>query len=176
MSATDIYKLALVYLEQTRAQVPGALPVLLVHDEVVIEADEAQDAAVVAWAEAAFRRAGERYLRRLPVTVSHSTATRWGELPLTNAPPAALEQDAARRADAILACARRLRTHRALPLDEAEGLLETYKAQIADWRRFTAAHTAQCPAIGERHARLLDEVAALRRQLREEQAHGEVER
>src|SRR5262245_25072305 len=49
----DGLKVALALLWERRDQVPGAFPVLAVHDEIVVECDEGQAEMVAAWLKAA---------------------------------------------------------------------------------------------------------------------------
>ena len=52
-TAADGLKLALALLWQRRGECPGAAPVLVCHDEVVVECDAEQAAAAKAWLEKA---------------------------------------------------------------------------------------------------------------------------
>src|SRR5262249_3836094 len=52
-SGGDGIKLALSLLWERRGQCPGAFPVLVVHDEIVIEADAEQAEAATSWLRAA---------------------------------------------------------------------------------------------------------------------------
>jgi DNA polymerase-1 len=49
----DGSKLAMALLWEHRHEVPGAFPVLFVHDEIVVEADAGQADAAAAWLKAA---------------------------------------------------------------------------------------------------------------------------
>jgi hypothetical protein len=88
-------------------------------------------------------------------------------------PEVDIETEAVARAGEILIIARRLRHIRTLPIPEAEQLLDAYKSKVAAWRVFAEAHYAETEAIGDLHDRMLDEVAALRRQLQEARAPPE---
>jgi DNA polymerase-1 len=52
-TAVDGLKLALALLWERRNQCPGVIPVLVCHDEVVVECDAEQAADVKAWLEKA---------------------------------------------------------------------------------------------------------------------------
>src|SRR5207245_249623 len=52
-SAGDGIKTALALLWERREQSPGAFPVLVIHDEIVVEADEQQASAAADWLKAA---------------------------------------------------------------------------------------------------------------------------
>ena len=56
-TAADILKLALARLWEGRSEHPGALPILTVHDEVVIECDASGSQDVVGWLGGTMRTA-----------------------------------------------------------------------------------------------------------------------
>lgn len=74
----DILKAALAELWATRDRCPSGAPILLVHDEVVIEVDEAEAEAGRAWVTEAMRAGGRRYLSRVAVEVEATAAPTWG--------------------------------------------------------------------------------------------------
>jgi DNA polymerase-1 len=74
-TGADGLKLALALLWERRAQVPGAFPVLAVHDEIVVEAD-ADSAA--AWVRAAMIDAVAPMLAPVPVEVEVQVCRTWG--------------------------------------------------------------------------------------------------
>ena len=52
-TGADGLKLALAYLWERRHECPGAVPILAVHDEIVVECDEGDAKKVEAWLEKA---------------------------------------------------------------------------------------------------------------------------
>jgi DNA polymerase-1 len=68
-TGADGLKLALSLLWERRDQCPGAFPVLAVHDEIVVEADEDQADAVAAWLKAAMMDAMAPLIDPVPVVV-----------------------------------------------------------------------------------------------------------
>jgi DNA polymerase family A len=83
-TATDGLKLALTLLWERRHECPGATPVLVCHDEVVVECDIAQAADVRARLEKAMVEGMEAVLNStdevgVPVEVEARTARCWGE-------------------------------------------------------------------------------------------------
>jgi DNA polymerase-1 len=56
-TAADILKLTMTHLWESREEHPSALPILTVHDEVVIECDEAEADRVDAWLVSTLRGA-----------------------------------------------------------------------------------------------------------------------
>ena len=77
-TGADGLKLALALLWERRDQCPGAFPVLAVHDEIVIEADEDQVEAVTAWLKAAMVDALAPLLAPVPVEVEVKVGRTWG--------------------------------------------------------------------------------------------------
>jgi DNA polymerase I len=69
---------ALALLWQRRAQCPGAVPVLVVHDEIVVECDHAQAEEVRQWLETAMRDAMTPLMEPVPVVVETKVAATWG--------------------------------------------------------------------------------------------------
>src|SRR5215218_744433 len=83
-TGADGLKLALALLWERRAECPGAVPVLVCHDEVVVECDADEAAGAKAWLEkvmiegmdAVMNGAGEA---PVPVKVDARIARSWGE-------------------------------------------------------------------------------------------------
>jgi DNA polymerase-1 len=74
----DGLKLAMALLWQRREQVPGAFPVLAVHDEIVVECDACQADAVSAWLKQAMLNAIQPMLDPVPVEVDVKAGHTWG--------------------------------------------------------------------------------------------------
>jgi DNA polymerase-1 len=77
-AGADGLKLALALLWERRDQVPGAFPVLAVHDEIVVECDKNQAGAVTDWFKAAMKAAMSPLLTPVPVKVEVKVASTWG--------------------------------------------------------------------------------------------------
>jgi DNA polymerase-1 len=77
-TAADLFKEAVARMQETHERAPGAQIVLLVHDEVLVEAGEDQGEAVTAWVEGAFRDASRRYLRHVEASIHGTGAATWG--------------------------------------------------------------------------------------------------
>lgn len=77
-TGADGLKLALALLWERRQEVPGAFPVLAVHDELVVECDAGQAKAVAAWLEQAMLDAMTPLLEPVPVEVKVAVARTWG--------------------------------------------------------------------------------------------------
>jgi DNA polymerase-1 len=77
-TGADGLKRALAVLWERRNQVPGAFPVLVVHDEIVIECDAAQAGAVSSWLKQAMVDAMAPWLDPVPVEVEIKVAPTWG--------------------------------------------------------------------------------------------------
>jgi DNA polymerase-1 len=76
-TGADGIKAALALLWETRDRCPSAIPVLAVHDELVIECD-AQDAETArAWLVECMRRGMAAFLRRVPVEVDAAIVADW---------------------------------------------------------------------------------------------------
>jgi DNA polymerase I len=83
-TAADGLKLALALLWERRGECPGAVSVLVCHDEVVVECDTEQAAAAKAWLggamiegmDAVLNNVGEEHV---PVEVESRIARSWGE-------------------------------------------------------------------------------------------------
>lgn len=93
-SCADGLKLALALLHERRDECPGAFPIIALHDELVIECDEADAEAVASWLERAMKDGMAEVLTlgaagngRVPVEVETKSGECWG-LPSGFAPPA----------------------------------------------------------------------------------------
>jgi DNA polymerase-1 len=83
-TTADGLKLALALLWERRTECPGAVPVLVCHDEVVVECDAEQAADVKAWLEKAMIEGIDAIMNgtdkgHLPVEVKAQIARSWGE-------------------------------------------------------------------------------------------------
>jgi DNA polymerase-1 len=77
-SAADGLKAALALLWERRAECPTAVPVLFVHDEVVVEVDEAGADAARAWLVGAMVDGMRPFCDPVPVEVEATVARTWG--------------------------------------------------------------------------------------------------
>jgi DNA polymerase-1 len=77
-TGADGLKLALALLWERRGDMPGAFPVLAVHDEVVLEADAGQADAAAAWLKQAMMDAMAPLVAPVPVEVDVKVAQTWG--------------------------------------------------------------------------------------------------
>jgi len=77
-SGADGLKAAMGLLWERRAECPSAVPVLFVHDEVVVECDEADGEAVKAWLVAAMVDGMAPFADPVPVAVEAAVAKTWG--------------------------------------------------------------------------------------------------
>jgi DNA polymerase I-like protein with 3'-5' exonuclease and polymerase domains len=77
-TGADGLKRALALLWERREQVPGAFPVLAVHDEIVVEADAGQADAVAKWLKTAMVEAMAPLIAPVPVEVEVKVARTWG--------------------------------------------------------------------------------------------------
>jgi hypothetical protein len=77
-TGADGLKAALALLWERRAECLGAVPVVAVHDEIVIECDAAQAAAAVAWLRQAMLDGMAPLAHPVPVEVEVSVAPTWG--------------------------------------------------------------------------------------------------
>jgi DNA polymerase-1 len=83
-TAADGLKLALALLWERRSECPGAVPVLVCHDEVVVECDAEQATEAKAWLERAMTEGMETVLSGtdevdVPVEVEARIAKSWGD-------------------------------------------------------------------------------------------------
>jgi DNA polymerase I len=77
-TGADGLKLAMALLWERRADCPGAVPVLAVHDEIVVECDTAQADAASTWLKQAMLDAMTPLVEPVPVEVEVSVAPTWG--------------------------------------------------------------------------------------------------
>jgi DNA polymerase-1 len=82
-TGADGLKLALALLWERRGECPGAVPVLVCHDEVVVECDQEQAADTKAWLDRAMIEGAEAVLNGtdevcVPVEVEARIARSWG--------------------------------------------------------------------------------------------------
>jgi DNA polymerase-1 len=78
-TGADGLKRALARLWKRRAECPGAFPVLVVHDEIVIECDEAQAGAAAAWLRQAMLDGMAPLIDPVPVVVDVKVGRNWGD-------------------------------------------------------------------------------------------------
>jgi DNA polymerase-1 len=78
-TGADGLKLALALLWENRHACPGACPVLVIHDEIVIEADEGQAEAAAAWLKQTMLDAMTPLLDPVPVEVETKIGRTWGD-------------------------------------------------------------------------------------------------
>jgi len=81
-SAADGMKAALGLLWETRHQAPSAAPVLVVHDEIVVECDLADAEQAREWVSSAMRAGMETVLRRVPAEVEATVCADWSGTPV----------------------------------------------------------------------------------------------
>jgi len=84
-SCADGQKLALALLYERRHECPGAVPIIALHDEIVVECDEDNVEAVSAWLESAMKDGMAEVLalatgedRHVPVEVEVESGKTWG--------------------------------------------------------------------------------------------------
>jgi DNA polymerase-1 len=77
-TGADAVKAALALLWERRSEVPGAFPVLIVHDEIVIEADAGQADVAAAWLQKAMVDAIAPLIDPVPVVVETKIGQSWG--------------------------------------------------------------------------------------------------
>jgi DNA polymerase-1 len=80
-SGADGLKAALALLWETREQAPGAVPVLCVHDEIVIETAAATAEGTRAWLVDGMTRGMQTVLRKVPVEVEATICADWSGTP-----------------------------------------------------------------------------------------------
>ena len=76
-TSADGFKSACALLWQTRKEVPSALPVLAVHDEVVMECNKEDAERVADWLQDCMLEGMERFLKKAPVRVDVSVGKSW---------------------------------------------------------------------------------------------------
>jgi DNA polymerase-1 len=77
-TGADGLKLALALLWERRGRCPGAFPVLVVHDEIVVECDRDQADAVASWLKQAMLDGMAPLVAPVPVEVEVKVARTWG--------------------------------------------------------------------------------------------------
>jgi DNA polymerase-1 len=77
-TGADGLKKALGLLWDRRAECPGAVPVLVVHDEIIVECDADKADAAAAWLKAAMLDGMTPLVAPVPVEVEVSVAPTWG--------------------------------------------------------------------------------------------------
>jgi DNA polymerase-1 len=77
-TGADGLKRALALLWERRAACPDAFPVLLVHDEIVVECDETKQNEATVWVREAMRDGMAPLLAPVPVEVEVSAGRTWG--------------------------------------------------------------------------------------------------
>ncbi len=77
-TGADGLKAALGLLWERRDQMPGAFPVLIVHDEIVVECDQAQAGGAAAWVRQAMLDGMAPLIHPIPVEVEVKIAQTWG--------------------------------------------------------------------------------------------------
>jgi DNA polymerase I-like protein with 3'-5' exonuclease and polymerase domains len=73
----DGLKMALALLWERRRECPGAVPVLAVHDEVVVECDEGQAEAATTWLKRVMVEAMAPLVDPVPVDVEVRVGRTW---------------------------------------------------------------------------------------------------
>jgi DNA polymerase-1 len=81
-SSSDVLKLALAFLWETRHQCPSAVPVLVVHDEITLECDVDEAARARDWLVDCMQRGMQQFLRRVPVAVEATICRDWAGTPV----------------------------------------------------------------------------------------------
>ena len=76
-TGADGLKQALALMWERRDEVPGAFPVLVVHDEIVIECDEDQAEQVKVWLETAMKDGMQPLIDPVPVEVEAKVSKTW---------------------------------------------------------------------------------------------------
>jgi DNA polymerase-1 len=77
-SGADGLKLALALLWERRAECPGAFPVLVVHDEIVVECSEGHAGPVADWLKRAMLDGMRPLIDPVPVEVEVKVGKTWG--------------------------------------------------------------------------------------------------
>jgi hypothetical protein len=80
-AGADGLKLALGLLHETRDAVPSAAPILVVHDEIVLECDERDAERAREWLERCMRDGMGELLKRVPVEVEGQIGRDWSMRP-----------------------------------------------------------------------------------------------
>jgi DNA polymerase-1 len=77
-TGADGLKMALALLWERRSDCPGAFPVLVVHDEIVVECDEARAEAAAGWLKRAMLDGMAQLIDPVPVEVEVKVGRTWG--------------------------------------------------------------------------------------------------
>src|SRR5256884_4414243 len=88
-AGADGLKLALGLLHETRDEVPSAVPVLAVHDEIVLECDRQDAERARLWLERCMREGMATLLKRVAVEVESHVGRDWSMAPEAPARPEA---------------------------------------------------------------------------------------
>jgi len=75
--AADGFKKAMALLWKQRKQFPTAVPVLAIHDELVMECDETDARAVAEWVAGALQAGMGEYVTKVPIRVDVKIAQTW---------------------------------------------------------------------------------------------------
>jgi P4 family phage/plasmid primase-like protien len=86
-TGADILKRALARLWEHRAAVPSAVPILAVHDEIVVEVDAADAEHCAAWLTAHMTATGAELLPDVPVEVEANIVADWSGAPMQGSTP-----------------------------------------------------------------------------------------
>ena len=82
-TAADGMKMALALLWERRTECPGAVPILVVHDEIVIECDTDKAEEAKEWLVKAMEDGMDAVVNeeepRVPIEVEASTSEAWGD-------------------------------------------------------------------------------------------------
>ena len=81
-TGADGLKLALALLWETQERCPGAVPVLAVHDELVVECDRDRAEDVRAWVVECMTQGMQTFLRQVPVEVEVMVCRDWSGTPV----------------------------------------------------------------------------------------------
>lgn len=76
-TAADGFKAAAALLWETRARVPSASLILVVHDEILLEVDRADAAAASSWLAECMERGMKAFVRRVPIIVEPEAMLDW---------------------------------------------------------------------------------------------------
>lgn len=76
-TGADGLKMALALLWERRSQCPGAFPIIVCHDEIVVECDEEQATAAAAWLQQAMIDGMQWLIPAVPVEAEPETGRSW---------------------------------------------------------------------------------------------------
>jgi DNA polymerase-1 len=83
-TGADILKLAMARLWEDRGAHPDAVPVLVVHDEIVLECDAEQAQAVAGWLRQHMEAAGAELVPDVPIVAEVAVMADWSGTPVTD--------------------------------------------------------------------------------------------